>query len=277
MSNFEVSITLNIMKNIITILTLVLLLNKTYALDKTTNEYLNASVSHEVYFDTNQYDITTREYRKLLEFLDTVEDVDIDRMVIYGFCDDRGSIDYNKKLSNSRAQAVKDIILKFRNKEPKVLNIDGKGEIQLDVNEEALLNDLRKLNRKVVISILPKKLIADTFYGEDLKAGDLINIKKLKFKKGVRHLTPESIETLKELTDFLIKRTDIYFTLNGHVCCTEGGREAKDRQTGKKNLSLVRAKYIRNYLVRKGVDPQRIKCYGLAGKFRHIIKNKTTV
>ena len=106
------------MKKIITLLTLVLVLNITFASTTPPSKSLNLAVSHEVYFDTDQYDITSREFRKLLEFLDTVEDVHIDRMVIYGFCDDRGSFDYNKKLSNNRAQAVKEVILKFRNKEP---------------------------------------------------------------------------------------------------------------------------------------------------------------
>ncbi|WOD45004.1 OmpA family protein [Hwangdonia lutea] len=111
------------------------------------------------------------------------------------------------------------------------------------------------------------KLIAGSFYGEDLSEGDLISLKNLKFKKGYRYLTPESKDVLKELAEFLVQRTDIYFTINGHVCCTSGGMDAKNKETGIANLSVVRAKYIRDYLVKYGVDAKRVRYRGLAGKY----------
>lgn len=256
------------MKNLLIFTILVLCSSKTLFASDITSNKINSSLKLEVYFDTDQYHLTSEESKKLLNFLNTIEGVEMERIVINGFCDDRGSIDYNKKLSLNRAQAVKNIILKYRkSKEQKSLNTDGKGEIKLNIEEKTLFNSLRKLNRKVVITILPKKLIVDSFYAEDLKAGDLIRLKKLKFKKGLRFLTPESIETLKELTDFLVKRTDIYFTINGHVCCTYGGKDSRDKQTGEVNLSIVRAKFIRNYLIKKGVNPNRVKFQGLAGKY----------
>lgn len=231
------------------------------------NENKDTPVSHEVYFKTNKYNVTPEEHKKLITFLNSVKDVSIERMAIYGFCDDRGSYEYNKILSNNRAKTVKDIIIKHRNDgtEPRVFNIDGKGELELNVSKETLVSDIRKRNRKVVISILPKNSIQSAF-NSNLKAGDLINLKSLKFKKNVRHLESESIQPLKELANFLVKRTDIYFTVYGHVCCTYGNSDAIDKDTGKKNLSVVRAQYIRNYLVKKGVDPKRIKYIGLAGK-----------
>lgn len=229
----------------------------------------NVTLSHEVYFNTDKYALTTKEFKKLLEFIKATETIDIERMSIIGFCDDRGSAEYNQQLSNKRANAIRNIIADYRNsyKKPEIVKTNGKGEIALTTSEQALFNELRTLNRKVTIVIAPKKLIAGSFYGEDLKTGDLINLNGLKFKMGLRYLTPESVETLKELTAFLVKRDDIFFTINGHVCCTENGRESKDKETGKLNLSTVRAKYIRDYLVKNGVDARRIRYQGMKGQY----------
>ncbi len=226
-------------------------------------------LSHNVFFNTDAYDISTEEFQKLLDFIKATENIDIERMSIVGFCDDRGSLAYNKQLSDKRANVIRNIIAKYRNsdKKPKIVKTKGKGEVQLTTTEKTLFKELRSLNRKVTIVIAPKKLIAGSFYGEDVKKGDLIKLNGLKFKKGLRYLTPESLSSLKELTAFLVKRKNIFFTINGHVCCTKGGRESKDKETGKLNLSEVRAKFIRDYLVKNGVNPKRVRYQGLKGQY----------
>lgn len=260
------------MKNLTYTFILIFTINIAFAsnnLNKETLENIKTVVRHDVFFNTDDHLITTQEFSKLLTFIKATETVDIERMTILGYCDDRGSVEYNKTLSNKRANAVRDIIVNYRKSlnKPEVLNINGEGEVALSTSETALFNELRRLNRKVTIVIAPKKFIAGSFYGEDLRKGDLINLKNLKFKRGLRYLTEDSIETLKELADYLAKRKDIFFTINGHVCCTENGKDSRDKETGKVNLSVVRAKYIRDYLVKNGVDSKRIRYQGLAGQY----------
>ncbi|WP_452225424.1 OmpA family protein [Lacinutrix chionoecetis] len=228
-----------------------------------------SGISHDVFFNTDEYSLTQKEFKKLLAFIKETENVAIERMSIIGFCDDRGSIAYNKALSNKRANAIKNIIVDYRKslKQPKVLNVNGKGEVALSTSEEALFKELRTLNRKVTIVVAPKKLIAGSFFGEDLRTGDLIKLNNLNFEMGLRYTTPESTETLKELAAYLAKRDDIFFTINGHVCCTENGKDSRDKETGKVNLSIVRAKFVRDYLVKNGVSANRIRYQGLAGRF----------
>ena len=227
----------------------------------------NELISHEVYFNTDEFTISKAEFNKLLDFIKQIESVDIDRISIQGFCDDRGSSNYNLDLSSKRANAIKNIITSYIKKQTSVLNVNGEGEVELTTEEQTLFNELRALNRKVIIVVAPKKLIAGSFYGEDLKTGDLINLNSLNFKKGLRYLTPESTESLKELAAFLVKRRDIYFTINGHVCCTNGGRDSRDKETGLRNLSEVRAQFIRDYLVKQGVNAFRVRYQGLKGKY----------
>ena len=84
---------------------------------------------------------------------------------------------------------------------------------------------------------------------------------------GLRYLNDDSTKTLKELAAFLVKRKDIYFTVQGHVCCTRNGEDSRDKETQLKNLSVVRAQFIRDYLVKQGVEAYRIDFVGLAGKY----------
>ena len=65
----------------------------------------------------------------------------------------------------------------------------------------------------------------------------------------------------------MVKNKNIYFTIQGHVCCTQNSRDAVDKKTRKRNLSVARAKYIYDYLERKGVDKRRMKFVGLRRKF----------
>jgi len=44
-------------------------------------------------------------------------------------------------------------------------------------------------------------------------------------------------------------------------------RDAIDKKTKKRNLSVARAQYIYDYLARKGVDKRRMKYVGLRRKF----------
>ena len=100
-----------------------------------------------------------------------------------------------------------------------------------------------------------------------MKVGDKVRLKNIYFKTGYAVIVPESIETLKEIADILVERTDVYFTIQGHVCCTHDTYDAVDRATNKRNLSVSRAKFIYNYLARRGVDKKRMNFIGLRRKF----------
>lgn len=224
-------------------------------------------LTHEVYFDTDKYALNSDQVEKLKHFVKQIKDIDIDRITIKGFCDDRGTNAYNDVLSNKRAEAIKQLIANFKINQNLITNVTGEGEVALTTEEQVLFNNLRSLNRKVVIVVLPRKKVAGEFYASDLNHGDVINLKSLQFKMGLRYLTKESTKTLQDLADFLVKRKDIFFTIQGHVCCTKNGREATDKETRKRNLSVVRAKFIRDYLVKQGVEPYRVSYEGLAGRY----------
>ncbi|WP_040252803.1 OmpA family protein [Psychroserpens mesophilus] len=234
--------------------------------------------THEVYFETDQFEIPPTEHYRLLLFLSEIEGLDIKKVSIYGFTDDRGSDSYNLVLSQNRANSIKTIFSNNEFDESIITNVDGKGEILLKLVKEEDIHKIRGLNRKVEIIVEPyspprvKKVVAEKRKVEDiikgeLKAGDKFTLDNILFKTGYSKLLPESKSTLESLAQALLERKDIYFTIQGHVCCTQNSRDAIDRQTKKRNLSVARAKFIYDYLAKKGVDKRRMKYVGMRRKF----------
>ncbi|MBA6151969.1 OmpA family protein [Gelidibacter maritimus] len=234
-------------------------------------------LKHEVFFKTDAYDVTDTEHSRLLLFLSEIESLDIEKISIYGFTDDRGSAEYNLILSQNRANSIKTIFSNNEFDESIITNVDGKGKILLKLIKEEDVSKIRGLNRKVEIIVTPyfpprpevitkTKTASETLAG-DIKIGDYILLENILFKTGYSYLLPESKKTLEEISKVLLQREDIYFTIQGHVCCTQNSRDAIDRKTKKRNLSLARAKYIYDYLAKKGVDPKRMKFVGMRRKF----------
>ncbi|WP_323027081.1 OmpA family protein [Gelidibacter japonicus] len=234
-------------------------------------------LKHEVFFKTDAYDVSDTEHSKLLLFLSEIESLDIEKISIYGFTDDRGSAEYNLVLSQNRANSIKAIFSNNEFDESIITNVDGKGKILLKLVKEEDVSKIRSLNRKVEIIVSPyfpprpevitkTKTASETLAG-DIKIGDYILLENILFKTGYSYLLPESKKTLEEISKVLLQREDIYFTIQGHVCCTQNSRDAIDRKTKKRNLSFARAKYIYDYLAKKGINPRRMKYVGMRRKF----------
>ncbi len=238
-------------------------------------------LTHEVYFETDKYDILITEENRLLLFISTLADMDIDSISIFGFCDDIGASDYNLILSQERANAIKAIFANNEISESLITNVDGKGEVLLKIVNEKDLLKIRGLNRKVEIIVKPKpakievvqedppvkkKNVPEIIQGK-LNVGDKIVFENILFKTGYSTIVPESKKTLETIAKSLVERNDIYFTIQGHVCCTQYSRDAVDRKTKQRNLSVARAKYVYDYFVKKGVNKKRMKYAGLRRLF----------
>jgi len=239
-------------------------------------------LTHEVYFETDKYDVPITEENRLLLFISSLSDIDIESISIYGFCDDIGASEYNLKLSQDRANAIKAIFANNEISESLISNVDGKGEILLKIVDEKDVLKIRGLNRKVEIIINPKppktieekqmeaavikKDVPEQIKG-DLKIGDKIVFENILFKTGYSTIMPESKPVLEAIAKSLEERSDIYFTIQGHVCCTQFSRDAVDRKTKKRNLSVARAKFVYDYFVKKGINPKRMKYVGLRRLF----------
>jgi len=244
------------------------------------------NLTHEVYFETDDFHVVSTEENRLLLFISGLDGFRIDKISIYGFCDDRGSENYNLNLSQRRAESIKAVFSNNEIDESLISNVDGKGEILLKIIKEIDIDQIRGLNRKVEIIVskkspktkekkvviktipMPKNLktTEDIAIG-NVKEGDKIRLEKIYFKTGYPYLTKESKPILEKIAELLIKEDNLYFTIQGHVCCTQNSRDAVNRKTNQRNLSLARAKFIYNYLLKKGVNKRRMKYVGMRRKF----------
>ena len=249
-----------------------------------TSVFSQSELKHDVYFNTDEYDVPLTEENRLLLFISSLDTVAIEKISIYGFCDDRGTNDYNLELSQNRADAIKMMFSDYGIDQNLITNVNGKGEILLKVLNEDEVSKIRGLNRKVEIIVKPKKdtkkeeKVAETpkenkkittkdIADGTIKKGDKIRLDKIYFKTNYSYITSDSKKTLEELAKILVEKKNVYFTIQGHVCCTQNSRDAIDKKTQKRNLSVARAKYIYDYLARKGVDKKRMKYVGLRRKF----------
>ena len=221
--------------------------------------------------------VTPSEEDRFDNFLAKLDSVEIDKIYIYGFCDDRGTEAYNLWLSKKRANAIKWYFTDNEFSDDLITIIDGKGEVALGKTKSSRIDDTRQNNRRVDIKVKAKSEKGDEAELEiptaqevlqgELKVGDKIRLKNIYFKTGYSTVMPESITTLKEIADVLVERKDVYFTIQGHVCCTHDTYDAVDRSTNKRNLSVSRARFIYTYLLKRGVDKKRMKYIGLRRKF----------
>jgi outer membrane protein OmpA-like peptidoglycan-associated protein len=218
-----------------------------------------------------------------LLFISTLENIDIESIAIFGFCDDIGAPDYNLILSQQRADAIKTIFSNNEISESLITNVDGKGQILLKIVEEKNVLKIRGLNRKVEIIIKPKppkpiekeevvvvkekKKTTVDILKDDLKVGDKIILENIYFSNGYSYPKAESKKILEAMAKVLAERKGVYFTIQGHVCCTQLTRDAVDKKTKKRNLSEARAKYIYDYFEKKGVDKRRMRYMGMRRSF----------
>ncbi len=219
------------------------------------------SFEHSVYFETDEFFIENTEETRLHKFIENLPGEDLIKIEISGFCDDVGAENYNLVLSQNRALAIRDVFSSASFFPNKIVSVDGKGEVLLNIYPSENPEIVRALNRRVdvVVSYAEKQVVE-----KEIPAA--IVLKNVHFITGYSYLTRGSKETLNALVEALKKET-FSFIIQGHVCCTEGDLDAIDRKTKERNLSVARAKYVYDYFLDRGIDKNRMSFEGLAHRF----------
>ena len=209
------------------------------------NMYSQFNIEHSVYFDTDVYNLTKTETTRLQKFLSSNTKEDVLKIEIYGFCDDRGSNNYNLTLSQNRADAIKEIFSQASFFPEKISTVDGKGELLLTIIDEEDPSIIRALNRRVdiVVSYPEKQTITQKVIDIDNKVEEAFALDNVLFITGYSYLTRKSKKVLDDIAE-TIKKETFSFVIQGHVCCTDGTVDAVDKKTNQRNLSVARAKYV---------------------------------
>lgn len=235
--------------------------------------FAQEEIVQSIYFETNKFDVESRYAGELANFLQKVDSTRVESVEIFGYCDDVGKDDYNRKLSTERANKVKAEITKSGIKSKIIVTIEGKGRILIDDDIEENLPEIRSKNRRVDVVLNMKaqpeeeiKLpgVYTTFNKENI-VGDRIMLSDMIFERGSSKLSIKSRNQLDKIARMLLKNKNIHIEVQGHVCCTPPNhKEAIDKGTKKRKLSHNRAEAVYKYLALKKVPKTRMtfKGYG---------------
>ena len=107
-------------------------------------------VSASVFFDFDKSKISRREHKELAKVAQAMENSPDLRIRVVGYCDTRGSDDYNLKLSLRRCNAVLDVLVNDYGISKERFQIDPKGESDLLSDTNKLKpRGLHLVNRRV--------------------------------------------------------------------------------------------------------------------------------
>lgn len=239
--------------------------------------FLSAQKTISVYFEVDQSSISFEEVKKLAVNYQLAH---CKVLEIRGYCDARGSIAYNDALAQQRINAVlqklDDLSIFHENTLQKVI-----GKHQLDFPSHAQ-------NRRVdlFIEILPKvielgvhpliqkqdetaTLIQEVLNPEEQiaeevdqleiqltqsKVGTIFKIKNLNFVFNSDKIETMSQPILDKLLEVMLNFPKLEIEIHGNICCNPDPNDTK--------LSIRRAYYIYKYLIKSGVDAERLDYKG---------------
>jgi outer membrane protein OmpA-like peptidoglycan-associated protein len=195
---------------------------------------------------------------------------------IFGYADFLSNDDYNKNLSQKRADAIKEhITKKLPSSQINIYACEGKGEKASKDNSSP---EGEPKQRRVDIYFEPVVTlnVAESFLEtpkdslpkdtkkkniEELKAGESIAIEGLSFVPGRHIILQSAAPALQKLLKTMKDNPKLKIEIQGHVCCTAGD-DGVDLDTREPKLSENRAKAIYDYLIEKGINKSRLSYKG---------------
>lgn len=228
---------------------------------------------HSIYFESDVSELKPLQSEAVVEFLKLIDTTRLESISIFGYCDDVGKVDYNYKLSQKRANGVKDMLIKKGVKLKIIVTIEGKGKVLIDEDLEENVPEARSKNRRVDVVLNFKPLVIEELnipgiyktIRKDAVEGDRVYLENVLFEKGSSNLTASSKKELDKMVLLLKRNPKICIEIQGHVCCTPTfQKEAIDKHTKKRELSVNRAKRVYRYFQEKGISVTRMtyKGYG---------------
>ena len=226
---------------------------------------------HSIFFEFNKYSLKNEQADAVVAFVSKIDTARIAAVQIFGYCDDRGKDEYNYVLSTNRANTVKDKLVERGIKSKIIITLEGKGRIMLDEDMQTNIPEARSKNRRVDVVVNFKPFVIENLkipgvyssVRNNVIVGDRIYLDKVLFERGSSKLSYQAKKELDRIAIQLQKNKNIYFEIQGHVCCTPTfQKEAIDRDTKKRELSANRAKRVYNYFLLKQISKSRMSFKG---------------
>lgn len=229
---------------------------------------IDAQTLTSIYFKNNSSELNEESQQKLDSLAHLKSNC---TFRIFGNANPLGTDDLNKILSGQRAKTVSDYLQKRIGKNIKLSNSVGLG-ISKQINDNST-EILQAMNRRVDIFI--EKTLAEgekisrqqhpSFF--DVKIGmmkvkDTFSLPDVNFIGGRHIWLPKAKSRLYQLLKILKDNPALEVELQGHICCDYENFDGEDQDLGTFNLSFTRADFIKQFLVKMGIDSRRIKSEG---------------
>ena len=216
-----------------------------------------AQAKLDVYFDFDKYDLNEAAVKKINTWIAEGKDYEVTKL--YGFCDWKGTSQYNDTLALKRVYTVYDYLKARKVTVKKDIEIRGFGK---DFEQSKVQGE----NRRVTLIFQEKKEIATVKTSEEQlkeqvkssKKGDLIKLPSLYFYNNSAKIVPKSQPVLYDLLCVLVDNPKLKIEIQGHICCKLPNEM--------ESVSTARAKAIYNFLILNKVDRKRLtfKGYGVS-------------
>lgn len=251
-----------------------------------------------VQFDFNKSILTDKGKQSIDSFFSRImQSGFIKNIHLTGHTDSVGNLGYNDTLSVMRVFAIKEYLYGKGATDKTITQQIGWGKRKPLFDNSTEEN--RWLNRRVevVISSIPKvrptpgatpphqtakkipapakppqqkpapkpkefTTIYDFVKDAETKKGDSLVLKNLNFIGGRHFPITTSFKTLEELLQVMRDVPTLNIEIQGHICCEVNGGDAVDTDTGTRDLSIQRAKFVYDYLKGNGIGDGRMQYKG---------------
>ncbi|MBS1748623.1 MAG: OmpA family protein [Bacteroidetes bacterium] len=232
-----------------------------------------------VHFEFNKYNLLPQAKLSIDSFFSNLlQRGYIQGIALSGHCDSIGNNNYNDSLSLSRVNTVKAYLYEKGSTDRMLNGLIGWGKRYPAFDNNT--DENRAFNRRVEIVIKSKlkpgitaparptrnvqvqKNISDFIKDPATKTGDQLILRNLNFIGGRHALMSYSLPLLTELLQTMREHPKLKIEVQGHICCERNGGDGYDYDTGTRDLSLQRAKFVCDYLIQNGIDPARLSYRG---------------
>jgi len=249
---------------------------------------LTAQQQFSVYFDSNKYILTDKQFSKLNDWM--AQNPDCKVVAINGYTDEDGTTGLNDTLAQNRVNFVYDRVkskikiredfktrsfgelhkhsaVKAENRKVTIYYIEPK-----DLPRENEILGIKPVPVKREKVIYPKNIMLTTPNGkkeevkfdEDFiakvdaaKPGDILKLENLNFYENTFAVLPESRPKMFELLEIMKANKYLKIKILGHICCNEGDP---------RDLSTKRAKAVMMFLNQNGIEKSRLSFEGRGTK-----------
>jgi outer membrane protein OmpA-like peptidoglycan-associated protein len=237
------------------------------------------SDTFSVFFRTNESKLSPGMERRLDDAIYKGTISDNDAIWLIGYADEVGGVKENLSLSRARAARVKLYLVQSGFRPERITLLEGKGkegaheiffgegyprDRRVDIVKAELppVTEMQKpaLAAPPVVEIQKPSAPIDV---SKVAVGESIKLNNIYFVGGSHGVLPSSLPALDELYESLKDHPDVRIKIEGHICCfPENAGDGMDFDTNTPELSLNRARAVRDYLLKKGIANERLQVEG---------------